>query len=204
MLWIAETDFYDCKYHFRKRWGFIDHLIFLGSHHLILRTELLMCFYLDVCFMYLHYYTCKFKDKGSINIFLGWATPLLKGRLWFVKKKTAFKIWGLFSHKLAQIRDNCSFIQLFYLDLNDIYMLKIWECNDRDQGDTSIYTSAGCDVYQGVIFQHKSLNQVFLFHMVFLKVNKHNIPFKDCVAILWLNNSLARLHEQDCPNSWKV
>ena len=28
-------------------------------------------------------------------------------------------------HKLAQIRDNCSFIELFYLDLNDIYMLKI-------------------------------------------------------------------------------
>ena len=53
-------------------------------------------------------------------------------------------------------------------------------------------------------FQHKSLNQVFLFHLVFLKVNKHNIPFKDFVAILWLNNSLTRLHEQDCPNSWKV
>ena len=53
-------------------------------------------------------------------------------------------------------------------------------------------------------FQHKFLNQVFLVHLVFLKVNKHNIPFKDCVAILWLNNSLARLHEQDCPNSWKV
>ena len=67
-----------------------------------------------------------------------------------------------------------------------------------------MYTSAGCDVYQGVIFQHKSLNQVFLFQLVFLKVDKHNIPFKDCVAILWLNNSLARLHEQDCPNSWKV
>ena len=34
------------------------------------RTELLMYFYLDVCFMYLHYYTCKIKDKESINMFL--------------------------------------------------------------------------------------------------------------------------------------
>ena len=35
------------------------------------RTELLMCFYLDMCFMYLHYYTCEIKDKGSVNMFLG-------------------------------------------------------------------------------------------------------------------------------------
>ena len=60
--------------------GFIDHLTFLGSPssyfvserlHKSEKTELLMCFYLDVCFMYLHYYTCKIKDKGLINMFLG-------------------------------------------------------------------------------------------------------------------------------------
>ena len=67
-----------------------------------------------------------------------------------------------------------------------------------------MYTSAGCDVYQGVIFQHKFLNQVCLVRLGFLKVHKHNLPFKDCVAILWMKNSLESLHEQDLPNSWKV
>ena len=38
-----------------------------------------------------------------------------------------------------------------------------------ETGDTSIYTSAGCDVYQGVIFQHKFLNQVCLGSPGFLK-----------------------------------
>ena len=34
------------------------------------RTELLMCFYLDMCFINLHYYTCEIKDKWSVNMFL--------------------------------------------------------------------------------------------------------------------------------------
>ena len=83
--------------------------------------------------------------------------------------KTGFLVWGLFSHKLAKIRDNCSSIELFYLDLNDLYMLKIWECNDSDHGDTFICTSAGCNVYQGVIFQHKFLNQCISGSPGFLK-----------------------------------
>ena len=33
------------------------------------RIELLMCFYLDMCFIYLHYYTCEIKEKGSVNMF---------------------------------------------------------------------------------------------------------------------------------------
>ena len=54
----------------------------------------------------------------------------------------------------------------------------------------------------GMIFIHE--NSFSSLSLVFFKVNKHNIPFKDGVAILWLNNSLAKLHEQDRPNSWKV
>ena len=67
-----------------------------------------------------------------------------------------------------------------------------------------------CMIYTDVIVMHKAgliyilENWFSSLSLVFLKVNKHNIPFKDCVAILWLNNSLAKLHEQDCPNSWKV
>ena len=65
-------------------------------------------------------------------------------------------------------------------------------------------------IYTNVIVMHKA-GLIFIdenlfssLSLVFLKVNKHNIPFKDYVAILWLNNSLAKLHEQVCPNSWKV
>ena len=73
-------------------------------------------------------------QRQRVSKYVSWMNNTTNERQIMICEKQVFLIWGLFSHKLAQIRDSCSFIQLFYLDLNDLYMLKIWEFNDRNRG----------------------------------------------------------------------
>ena len=115
-------------------------------------TSLILCIFIILC-------TCivipvKAKEKGQ---YVSWLSNTTIVRQIIISGKLAFLIWGLFSHKIAQFKEKCSFLELFYLALNVVsHMLKISELDDTKLGGKLPY---------------KPIQDVPFFRVSFLSIN---------------------------------
>ena len=64
----------------------------------------------------------KANEKGQ---YVSWLRNTTIVRQIMISGKLAFLILGIFSHKIAQFKEKCSFLELFYFVLNVIYSQNI-------------------------------------------------------------------------------